>query len=289
MEANMNEGLAPIMLQGGSNDQRLHSHVTLNNNNELHEFDDFQFDMFNLPSLPLSPPPLAAFGFHDIVEMASNHSLTEEESSNKLCMGSDFKSSYGGKGDTNEDQCLWKMKSPEMGGSSVGVKRVMPPEELLELAKVDPKKAKRIINNRISATKSKERKKNYAKELEERRNIANRIALNNEFKMHIEALGQQLQQKCALREAMKKELEYYRMKNNQYALDMANDPSSAELLSKFSSMLALLRQCPNPPSQHQGTHLQPQIPLPPLPPSMSFGEPFNEQCDPTFYNSNQQN
>ncbi|OIV91432.1 hypothetical protein TanjilG_02050 [Lupinus angustifolius] len=300
MEANKKEGVAPSMQQDGSNDERVLSHVTLNNNNDLQEF--------NLPSLPLSPPPVAAFGFHDVVVMASKDSLTVEELSKKLSVDSDLKSSCGGKGESKEDQCNWKSYSPQMGASSFVVKRVVSPEELLELAKVDPKKAKRILANRISATKSKERKKTYAKELEGRvkklqalsdmvdeqlaickRNIATRIALNNQFKMQIEALGQQLQQKCALREAMRKELEYYMMKNNEYAVDMVNDPSSTELVSKFSSMLALLRQCPNPSYQHQGTHLQQQISMPPLPPSNSFGQAFNEQCGPSFYYFNQLN
>ncbi|KAE9618314.1 hypothetical protein Lal_00047469 [Lupinus albus] len=277
MEGKKKEGVAPTMQQSGSNYK-----------NELQEFDDLQF----------------AFGVDDVIVMDSNHSLTMEELSKNLSMDS----SYGGKGESNEDQCHWKINSPKMGGSSFVVKRVMPPEELLQLAKVDPKKAKRILANRISATKSKERKKNYAKALEERvkklqalsdnvveqlaickRNISTRIALNNEFKMRIEALGQQLQQKYALREAMKNELEYYKMKNNEYALDMINDPSSSELLSKFSSMLALRCQYPNPPSQYQGTNLQQQISLPPLPPSISFDQPFNEHGGPSFYNFNQLN
>eukprot|EP00257_Ricinus_communis_P024037 XP_015584177.1 transcription factor VIP1 [Ricinus communis] len=47
-----------------------------------------------------------------------------------------------------------------------GVKKAMPPDRLAELALIDPKRAKRILANRQSAARSKERKIRYTSELE---------------------------------------------------------------------------------------------------------------------------
>lgn len=134
---------------------------------------------------------------------------------------------------------------------------------------------------------------------------------------------------AAHNEALKKEIHYYRMKTSQFAAEMADDPSYAELLSKFSSQLAL-PQLPTPPPQHQvplqlswhpdgtvatsGPH--PYLPkpsygtneqvlsgfdqdsynLPPLPPSipapsLPFDQPFNELYGgpSSFSNFNQLN
>ncbi|ONM03506.1 putative transcription factor PosF21 [Zea mays] len=52
------------------------------------------------------------------------------------------------------------------GASPAEVKRAMSAAKLAELALIDPKKAKRIINNRQSAARSKERKMRYIAELE---------------------------------------------------------------------------------------------------------------------------
>ncbi|XP_054803529.1 transcription factor VIP1-like [Prosopis cineraria] len=48
------------------------------------------------------------------------------------------------------------------------MKKVMPPEKLAELAVVDPKRAKRILANRESAARSKEKRTRYTMELEEK-------------------------------------------------------------------------------------------------------------------------
>ncbi|CAN0860798.1 Transcription factor VIP1 [Linum grandiflorum] len=47
-----------------------------------------------------------------------------------------------------------------------GVKKSMAPDRLAELARIDPKRAKRILANRQSAARSKERKIRYTGELE---------------------------------------------------------------------------------------------------------------------------
>ncbi|KAK7244266.1 hypothetical protein RIF29_39085 [Crotalaria pallida] len=58
--------------------------------------------------------------------------------------------------------------SIERGHSSLRKKRGMPYEKLAELARVDPKQAKRILAKRMSAAKSKEKKKQYENELREK-------------------------------------------------------------------------------------------------------------------------
>ncbi|URD80745.1 hypothetical protein MUK42_05600 [Musa troglodytarum] len=51
-------------------------------------------------------------------------------------------------------------------GEVMEAKKAMPPEKLAELAVIDPKRAKRILANRQSAARSKQRKANYIVELE---------------------------------------------------------------------------------------------------------------------------
>ncbi|KAG7653343.1 Basic-leucine zipper domain [Arabidopsis suecica] len=51
-------------------------------------------------------------------------------------------------------------------GEIMDAKKAMPPEKLSELWNIDPKRAKRILANRQSAARSKERKARYIQELE---------------------------------------------------------------------------------------------------------------------------
>ncbi|KAJ6885109.1 hypothetical protein NC652_031958 [Populus alba x Populus x berolinensis] len=52
------------------------------------------------------------------------------------------------------------------GGEVMEAKKAMPPDKLAELWSIDPKRAKRILANRQSAARSKERKARYILELE---------------------------------------------------------------------------------------------------------------------------
>ncbi|KAF3496010.1 hypothetical protein DY000_02052011 [Brassica cretica] len=54
------------------------------------------------------------------------------------------------------------------GDEIMDAKKAMPPEKLSELWSIDPKRAKRILANRQSAARSKERKARYIQELERR-------------------------------------------------------------------------------------------------------------------------
>ncbi|KAG2540967.1 transcription factor RF2b-like isoform X1 [Panicum virgatum] len=105
-------------------------------------------------------------------------------------------------------------------------KKAMSPEQLAELAAIDPKRAKRILANRQSAARSKERKARYITELERKvqtlqteattlsaqltlfqRDTTGLSAENAELKIRLQAMEQQAQLRDALNDALKQELE----------------------------------------------------------------------------------
>ncbi|TVU47148.1 hypothetical protein EJB05_06735 [Eragrostis curvula] len=123
--------------------------------------------------------------------------------------------------------------SPGSGGGSAAslaevleAKKAMSPEQLAELAAIDPKRAKRILANRQSAARSKERKARYITELErkvqtlqtEATTLSAQLTLfqrdttglsteNAELKIRLQAMEQQAQLRDALNDALKQELE----------------------------------------------------------------------------------
>ncbi|KAF5752624.1 Basic-leucine zipper transcription factor family protein isoform 2 [Tripterygium wilfordii] len=120
--------------------------------------------------------------------------------------------------------------SNSMDGSStlesIEAKKAMDPDKLAELWTLDPKKAKRIIANRQSAARSKERKARYISELERKvqtlqteattlsaqltlfqRDTTGLTSENTDLKLRLQAMEQQAQLRDALNEALKKEVE----------------------------------------------------------------------------------
>ncbi|CAF1700906.1 unnamed protein product [Brassica oleracea var. botrytis] len=112
---------------------------------------------------------------------------------------------------------------------SIEAKKPMTPEKLAELWVVDPKRAKRIMSNRQSAARSKERKARYIMQLERRvqtlqaeyatrsahlslinTDIAGLLSENTELKLRIQAVEQKAKLRDALNEKMKKEAERLR-------------------------------------------------------------------------------
>ncbi|CAN6218417.1 unnamed protein product [Urochloa humidicola] len=106
------------------------------------------------------------------------------------------------------------------------MKKIMANDRLAEMALADPKRVKRILANRISAAKSKERKVKYMGELERRvlvlqmetSNLSSKATLsqrecevlktqNNEMKIRLQALEQQAQLKDALNQALSAEVQ----------------------------------------------------------------------------------
>uniref|UniRef100_A0A7N0RIY1 BZIP domain-containing protein n=1 Tax=Kalanchoe fedtschenkoi TaxID=63787 RepID=A0A7N0RIY1_KALFE len=108
----------------------------------------------------------------------------------------------------------------------IEAKKAMAPDKLAELWTVDPKRAKRILANRQSAARSKERKARYILELERKvqtlqteatslsaqltlfqRDTMGLTAENTELKIRLQTLEQQAHLRDALNESLKKEVE----------------------------------------------------------------------------------
>ncbi|CAI9774928.1 unnamed protein product [Fraxinus pennsylvanica] len=116
------------------------------------------------------------------------------------------------------------------GESSIEAKKAMAPDKLAELWNLDPKRAKRILANRQSAARSKERKARYMSELErkvqtlqtEATTLSAQLTLfqrdttglsneNTELHLRLQAMEQQAQLRDALNEALKQEVERLRI------------------------------------------------------------------------------
>ncbi|GAA0175883.1 DNA-binding transcription factor [Lithospermum erythrorhizon] len=123
-----------------------------------------------------------------------------------------------------------------LGESSIEAKKAMAPEKLAELWSLDPKRAKRILANRQSAARSKERKARYMSELErkvqslqtEATTLSAQLTLfqrdttglsneNTELKLRLLAMEQQAQLRDALNEALKQEVERLRIATGETA------------------------------------------------------------------------
>ncbi|XP_074566747.1 bZIP transcription factor 29-like [Curcuma longa] len=110
--------------------------------------------------------------------------------------------------------------------SSIEMKKIMADEKLAEIALADPKKVKRILANRLSAARSKERKMHYISELEHKvhilqneatklsaqsiilqRDSAGLASQNNELKLRLQAMEQQAHLKNVLNEALSAEVQ----------------------------------------------------------------------------------
>lgn len=109
---------------------------------------------------------------------------------------------------------------------TIDAKKAMAPDKLAELWSIDPKRAKRILANRQSAARSKERKARYITELERKvqtlqteattlsaqltlfqRDTTGLSSENTELKLRLQAMEQQAQLRDALNDALKKEVE----------------------------------------------------------------------------------
>ncbi|KAF1891177.1 hypothetical protein Lal_00001318 [Lupinus albus] len=116
--------------------------------------------------------------------------------------------------------------STSMLGEITEAKKAMPPEKLAELWTIDPKRAKRILANRQSAARSKERKARYIQELEHKvhtlqteattlsaqltlyqRDTTGLSSENTELKFRLQGMEQQAQLRNALNDALMKEIE----------------------------------------------------------------------------------
>ncbi|CAM8899070.1 unnamed protein product [Rhodiola kirilowii] len=119
-------------------------------------------------------------------------------------------------------------------------------DKLAEIALADPKRAKRILANRQSAARSKERKMRYISELEHKvqtlqteattlsaqvtvlqRESAGLSTHNNELKFRLQAMEQQAQLRDALNEALSAEVQRPTSKEGRHAVDAGRNGGQA--------------------------------------------------------------
>ncbi|KAG5052844.1 bZIP transcription factor 18 [Glycine soja] len=160
-------------------------------------------------------------------------------------------------------------------GEIMDAKKAMPPDKLAELWTIDPKRAKRILANRQSAARSKERKARYIQELERKvqtlqteattlsaqltlyqRDTSGLSTENTELKLRLQAMEQQAQLRDALNEALKKEVERLKVATGEgmshtesFNLGMHQMPFSG------SNFIPILPQ--SGPSGHQNMQMPP--------------------------------
>eukprot|EP00252_Welwitschia_mirabilis_P020388 TRINITY_DN499_c0_g1_i1.p1 TRINITY_DN499_c0_g1~~TRINITY_DN499_c0_g1_i1.p1 ORF type:complete len:322 (-),score=77.33 TRINITY_DN499_c0_g1_i1:228-1193(-) len=130
------------------------------------------------------------------------------------------------------------------------LKKAMAADKLAELAAIDPKRAKRILANRQSAARSKERKLRYISDLERKvqtlqaeattlsaqlalyqRDTSGLTAENKELKLRLQAMEQQAQLLDALNDALREEIHRLRIVTGQLS------PNSGDNLSEFQQTL----------------------------------------------------
>ncbi|WOL12730.1 transcription factor RF2b [Canna indica] len=153
-------------------------------------------------------------------------------------------------------------------------KKAMAADKLAELALLDPKRAKRILANRQSAARSKERKIRYTSELERKvqtlqteattlsaqltvlqRDTTDLTAENRELKLRLQAMEQQAQLRDALNEALREEVQRLKIATGQ--LPNANgNPYNGGLQQPMSNYYSQPHQLPHL-TRRQAEHLQP--------------------------------
>lgn len=167
------------------------------------------------------------------------------------------------------------------------LKKIMANEKLAEIALTDPKRAKRILANRQSAARSKERKMRYISELEhkvqtlqnEATTLSAQLTLlqrdstgltnqNNELKFRLQSMEQQAQLRDALNEALTAEIQ---------RLKMATGEINAESMSKcFGQQLFVNPQMYQQQQQPQSGPANPS----------KLQQPIAQQEQPTAQDSN---
>ncbi|XP_074313228.1 bZIP transcription factor 29-like [Silene latifolia] len=145
--------------------------------------------------------------------------------------------------------------------TAVEMKKIMANDKLAEIALSDPKRAKRILANRQSAARSKERKMRYISELEHKvqtlqneattlsaqltllqRDSAGLTSQNNELKFRLQAMEQQAHLRDALNETLTAEIQ---------RLKIATGELSSESMSKcFGQQLYINPQMFQQKHQH---------------------------------------
>ncbi|KAJ1292432.1 hypothetical protein BS78_02G391000 [Paspalum vaginatum] len=168
----------------------------------------------------------------------------------------------------------------DAAGEVMEAKKAMSSEQLAELAAIDPKRAKRIIANRQSAARSKERKARYITELErkvqtlqtEATTLSAQLALfqrdttglsaeNAELKIRLQAMEQQAQLHDALNDALKQEVE--RLKIATGEMSKSNEPFNMGMQHVMYSPSFFQLSEQHAVQQHGNMQLPPHFQQPP--------------------------
>ncbi|KAL1811133.1 hypothetical protein ACET3Z_021198 [Daucus carota] len=166
--------------------------------------------------------------------------------------------------DENLNTFSLEYRNAEFSGDEL--KKIMANEKLVEIASSDPKRVKRILANRQSAARSKERKLRYISELEHKvqtlqneatalsaqltllqRDSAGLTNQNNELKFRLHSMEQQAQLRDALNEALTSEVQRLKIT----AADLNGQSAKFQQLSLNSQMFQFHQQQPNQLSGHQ--------------------------------------
>ncbi|CAO2143360.1 unnamed protein product [Urochloa humidicola] len=157
-------------------------------------------------------------------------------------------------------------------------KKAVPAEKLAELALLDPKRAKRILANRQSAARSKERKIKYTSELERKvqtlqteattlsaqltllqRDTSGLTTENRELKLRLQAMEEQAKLRDALNDALREEVQRLKiaagqvpnMNGNPFNGGLPQQQQQQQMSSYFSQPQQMQYF-----SGHQGQHHQ---------------------------------
>ncbi|KAG6482423.1 transcription factor RF2b-like [Zingiber officinale] len=161
----------------------------------------------------------------------------------------------------------------------IEAKKAMSAEQLAELAVVDPKRAKRILANRQSAARSKERKARYISELERKvqtlqteattlsaqltlfqRDTTGLSAENQDLKLQLQAMEQQAHLRDALNEALNHELHRLKAATGDISKPDETYDIGLQNLAYSQSFFAFPQQ--QPIHHHQALQFQPQFQQP---------------------------
>ncbi|KAF1002688.1 transcription factor VIP1-like [Apium graveolens] len=175
-------------------------------------------------------------------------------------------------------------------------------DELNQLSLVDPKRAKRILANRQSAARSKERKVRYTSELERKvqtlqseattlsaqvtmmqRDTSGMTIENKELMLRLQALEQQAHLRDALNETLREEVNRLKIETGQVPLPPVNGNNyNRAFPPHFSSHPQLYNNFSNHQDQAQQ---QQQTPMPQS--TSNYDEARHRQLQPNFPNYNQ--
>ncbi|XP_016432422.1 transcription factor RF2b [Nicotiana tabacum] len=159
---------------------------------------------------------------------------------------------------------------------SIEAKKAMAPDKLAELWTIDPKRAKRILANRQSAARSKERKARYISELEskvqtlqtEATTLSAQLTLfqrdttgltneNTELKLRLQAMEQQAQLRDARNEALKQEVERLKIATGQ--ISASSDAYNSGMQQISYNRPAFFPHQPQPGPSEPPNTLMPQF------------------------------